>query len=375
MNKKPLVTFIFGTRPEAIKLAPVILKFQNSSEINTRVVLSGQHKEMVDQVMEMFNLKPDKDLNIMQHRQTLSDITSKTLSGLKLEFEKYKPELVLVQGDTTTAFASTLAAFYNQINVGHIEAGLRTYDFYNPFPEEINRRLISQLATFHFAPTELAKNNLLSSNLEGSIYQTGNTVIDALTIVSNNLETINISNIDWINNKVILTTIHRRENWGKNLENICFGIKKTIEIHENVIFIIPMHRNKIVRDSLRKNLSDLKQVFLIEPLDYKSLLSVIKQCYCILSDSGGIQEEAPSFKKPILILRETTERQEIIDSGKGYLVGTNSDNIYKYVNKLIIDKDFYNSMTEGENPFGDGTASGQIFDICLKNLSKNRLIY
>ena len=368
MNKKPLVSFIFGTRPEAIKLAPVILKFKNSSEINTRVVLSGQHKEMVDQVMEMFSLKPDKDLNIMQHGQTLSEITSKTLSGLKLEFDKYKPDLVLVQGDTTTAFASTLAAFYNKINVGHIEAGLRTFDFYNPFPEEINRRLISQLATFHFAPTELAKNNLLLSNLEGSIYQTGNTVIDALNIVSNNLEKINISNIDWINNKVILTTIHRRENWGENLEHICLGIKKIIQIHDDVIFIIPMHRNKIVRDSLQKNLSNLKQVILIEPLDYKSILSVINQCYCILSDSGGIQEEVASFKKPILILRETTERQEIIDSGKGYLVGSNSDNIYKYVNKLIIDKDFYNSMTEGDNPFGDGTASSKILDICLQKL-------
>ena len=370
MNKKLLVTFVFGTRPEAIKLAPVILKFQESSDIKTRLILSGQHKEMVYQVLEIFSLKPDKDLDIMSHGQSLSDITSKTLDGLNLEFKEHRPDLVLVQGDTTTAFASCLAAFYNKIQIGHIEAGLRTFNRYNPFPEEINRRIISQLATLHFAPTDLAKKNLLSSNLQGSIYKTGNTVIDSLNFISSDLEILKIANVDWIKNKVILSTIHRRENWGERLENICSGIKKIIEVHKDVVFIIPMHKNKIIRDSLKNNLNDLEQVILTEPLDYKSILSVIKQCFCILSDSGGIQEEAPSFRKPILILRETTERQEIIDSGKGCLVGTNSKSIYDVVNKLIIDKYFYNSMTKGENPFGDGTASSKILEICLEKLGK-----
>ena len=368
MKNKPLITFIFGTRPEAIKLAPVIIAFEKCSKIKKRVVLSGQHKEMVSQVLEMFNISPDIDLDIMKHNQSLTEITSKTLKGLEEEFKNFPPNIVLVQGDTTTSFAASLAAFYMKIPIGHIEAGLRTNNFFDPYPEELNRRLISQLASFHFAPTLMAEQNLNSSNLLGPIYVTGNTVIDAIKIVEKDLPRIEIPDINWDIKKIILTTIHRRENWGSRLESICQGIKKVIDEHEDVIFLLPMHKNKIVRDPLKKFLGDLPQVFLLEPFDYKSLLSIIKNCFFIMSDSGGIQEEVPSFKKPILILRETTERQEIIDSGKGILVGTNPDNIFKFASKLLTDKNFYESMTTGTNPFGDGNSSERILQICLKNL-------
>ena len=371
MISKPLITFVFGTRPEAIKLAPVILTFISCPKIKIRVVLSGQHREMVSQVLDMFEIKPDKDLNIMKHSQSLTDITSKTLVGLEQEFNQFKPDLVLVQGDTTSAFAAAIASFYAKVPVGHIEAGLRTDDIFNPFPEEINRRLISQLASINFAPTLMSAKNLAASKLIGDIHITGNTVIDALQIISKDLPTINIPNLDWENNKVILTTIHRRENWGANLDSICDGLIKVIKEFDNVIFVIPMHKNKLVREPLKRYLGDLSRVFLLEPFDYKTLLGFMKNCFCILSDSGGIQEEAPSFKKPILILRETTERKEIIDTGKGILIGTDSENILKFVSKLLIDNEFYKSMVVGENPFGDGKSSKRILNICLEKLGIN----
>ena len=323
---------------------------------------------MVSQVLEIFEIIPDKDLQIMKHDQSLTSITSNTLAGLEVEFREFKPDLVLVQGDTTSAFAASIAAFYIKIPVCHIEAGLRTDDFLNPFPEEINRRLISQLATINFAPTSLTKKNLELSNVMGDIHITGNTVLDALKVFSKDLPLINIPNLDWNNNKVILTTIHRRENWGLNLESICDGLKRVVKKNKNVCLILPMHKNKLVREPLKKYLGDLSQVYLLEPLDYKSLLSVMKNCFCIVSDSGGIQEEAPSFKKPILILREKTERNEIIESGKGILIGTNADNIFNFVEKLLNDKDFYKSMTVGKNPFGDGESSNRILNICLQSL-------
>jgi UDP-N-acetylglucosamine 2-epimerase (non-hydrolysing) len=316
MNKqKQQIKIILGTRPEAIKLAPVIGVFQSASAFDVQVILTGQHREMVAQVMQLFDLKADRDLEIMQPGQSLTDITERSLRGLEKLFKENKPDFVIVQGDTTTAFAATLAAFYQQIPVGHVEAGLRTDDLYNPFPEEANRRLISQLCQLHFAPTTLAVENLQRSGVVGAIHHTGNTVIDALLTVAKRQPACDIAGLEWDKYRVILATVHRRENWGEPLYDIAQGFLQILKMFPDTAILLPLHRNPTVREPLQQLLGNHPRVFLTEPLDYAELVGAIARSHLLLTDSGGLQEEAPSLGKPVLVLRETTERPEAVTAG------------------------------------------------------------
>ncbi|WP_309739128.1 non-hydrolyzing UDP-N-acetylglucosamine 2-epimerase [Chamaesiphon sp. OTE_20_metabat_361] len=354
------ICFTLGTRPEAIKLAPVIRTFQASSKFDTQVILTGQHREMVAQVMDIFGLKADRDLDIMQHQQTLTDITQRSLQGLERLFREIEPQLVIVQGDTTTAFAAALAAFYQQIPIGHVEAGLRTDNIYNPFPEEANRRLVSQITQLHFAPTSLAVANLHKSDVTGKIYQTGNTVIDALLTVAKSQPPCDIPGLDWSKYRVILSTVHRRENWGEPLQSIGAAMLQILEKFPDTALLLPLHRNPTVREPLTEMLGGHPRVFLTEPLDYSQLVGAIQRSYLLLSDSGGIQEEAPSLGKPVLVLRDTTERPEAITGGTAKLVGTDVSRITAAASELLSDPQAYQAMATAINPFGDGTASAQI---------------
>jgi UDP-N-acetylglucosamine 2-epimerase (non-hydrolysing) len=321
------ISLILGTRPEAIKLAPVIQCLQQDSAFKTQVILTGQHREMVDTVMELFNLKVDKNLEIMQPQQTLTDITCRSLTGLQDLFQQHSPQMVLVQGDTTTAFAAALAAFYHQIPVGHVEAGLRTNNLYNPYPEEANRRLISQLCQLHFAPTSQAVENLKKSGVVGEIYHTGNTVIDALLSVAKTQPQLNIPTLNLQQYRLILATVHRRENWGEPLTDIAQSFLQILDKFSDTALLLPLHRNPTVREPLKAILGNHPRVFLTEPLDYAELVAAINYCYLLLTDSGGLQEEAPSLGKPVLVLRETTERPEAVTAGTAKLVGTETANI------------------------------------------------
>jgi UDP-N-acetylglucosamine 2-epimerase (non-hydrolysing) len=354
------VCFTLGTRPEAIKLAPVIRTFQSSPKFTTQVILTGQHREMVAQVMEIFGLRADRDLDIMQHQQTLTDITQRSLQGLEKLFTEVSPQLVIVQGDTTTAFAAALAAFYQQIPIGHVEAGLRTDNLYNPFPEEANRRLVSQIAQLHFAPTSLAVENLHKSGVTGEIHQTGNTVIDALLTVAKSQPACDIPGLDWSKYRVILSTVHRRENWGEPLQHIADAMLQILAKFPDTALLLPLHRNPTVREPLTQILGDHPRVFLTEPLDYSQLVGAIQRSYLLLSDSGGIQEEAPSLGKPVLVLRDTTERPEAVTGGTAKLVGTDSAKIVTAASELLSSPQAYETMATAINPFGDGTAATQI---------------
>lgn len=364
MSLKPLVSIVLGTRPEAIKLAPVIQAFKASENINTRVIFTGQHKEMVEQVMKLFDFKSNNNLDLMKHSQSLTHITCEVLKGLQKEFEKFNPNLVLVQGDTTTAFAATLSAFYANIPVGHIEAGLRTDVLNDPFPEEGNRRLISQIATLHFAPTINSKNNLIQSGVKGIIEITGNTVIDALLSISEKAPKSSMISKIGKNKEVIFVSIHRRENWGKRLENIIEGLKLILKKHDNVIIFMTVHPNPIVKNPITKSLSNNSRVILSDPLDYLELIKIIKGCRLILTDSGGLQEEAPSLGKPVLLMRETTERPEAISSGTAKLIGTDPNKILNETSKLLSNKNAYEKISKANNPFGDGKASQYILKHC-----------
>ncbi len=357
------INIILGTRPEAIKLAPVIQKFKSSPDFATQVILTGQHREMVDQVMQLFELSADQDLAIMQRNQTLTDITCWSLRGLEDLFQRLQPRLVLVQGDTTTAFAATLAAFYQKIPVGHVEAGLRTDDIYNPYPEEANRRLISQLAQLHFAPTSLAVEHLQHSGVLGEIHQTGNTVIDALLAVAERKPGCSVPGLDWNDYRVILSTVHRRENWGQPLQNIAQGFLQILDKFPDTALLLPLHRNPTVREPLRAILGEHPRVFLTEPLDYTDLVGAIQRCYLLLTDSGGLQEEAPSLGKPVLVLRETTERPEAVMAGTAKLVGTDPNRILTIAAELLSNPQAYQEMANAVNPFGDGYASDRILQI------------
>ena len=357
------ICIVLGTRPEAIKLAPVIQQFQRSPAFKTQVILTGQHREMVEQVMKLFDLKADKDLKIMQPKQTLSDITCRSLQGLEDIFQQITPQLVLVQGDTTTAFAATLAAFYQKIPVGHVEAGLRTNDLFNPYPEEANRRLISQLAQLHFAPTLLAVENLHRSGVTGEIHHTGNTVIDALLTVSKSQPECNIAGLEWGKYRTLLATVHRRENWGEPLKNIAKGFLQILEKFPDTALLLPLHRNPTVQEPIKAILGDHPRVFLTEPLDYAQLIGAIQRCKLLLTDSGGLQEEAPSLGKPVLVLRETTERPEAIEAGTAKLVGTNPKQIVSVATMLLSDSAAYQAMATAINPFGDGHAAERILQI------------
>jgi UDP-N-acetylglucosamine 2-epimerase (non-hydrolysing) len=357
------IGIIVGTRPEAIKMAPVIQAFRSTPEFETQVILTGQHREMVDQVMDLFGLAADHDLAIMQPKQTLTDITSRSLAGLEALFQQLQLQLVLVQGDTTTAFAAALAAFYQQIPVGHVEAGLRTDNLYNPYPEEANRRLISQLTLLHFAPTSLAMAHLQQSRVPGELHQTGNTVIDALLKVADRQPLCEIPGLDWSQYRVILSTVHRRENWGEPLMGIAEGFLRILDKFPDTALLLPLHRNPTVREPLKATLGNHPRVFLTEPLDYAELVGAIQRCELVLSDSGGLQEEAPSLGKPVLVLRETTERPEAVTAGTAKLVGTDPDRIAAVATNLLSDRAAYDAMAKAINPFGDGQASDRIVRI------------
>ncbi|AFZ46456.1 UDP-N-Acetylglucosamine 2-epimerase [Cyanobacterium stanieri PCC 7202] len=366
MSAQKTICITLGTRPEAIKLAPVIQTFQNSLEFDTKVILTGQHREMVAQVMDIFGLTADEDLDIMQPNQTLSDITCRSLQGLEKIFQKIEPQLVIAQGDTTTAFAAALASFYQQIPVGHVEAGLRTNNIYNPFPEEANRRLISQITQLHFAPTTLAVENLKNSGVTGEIHHTGNTVIDALLSVADKNPPCDVEGLNWGQYRVLLMTVHRRENWGEPLQDIIKGMQLILDQFPDVAILLPLHRNPTVRNPIKKAFDNHERVFLTEPLDYQELVGAIKRSFFLLTDSGGLQEEAPSLGKPILVLRETTERPEAVTAGTAKLIGTNAEIIFKSAQELLTDKSSYDEMAGAINPFGDGKACDRILKI-VKN--------
>ena len=369
MARQPRVTIVLGTRPEAIKLAPVIQEFRACKSLETRVVLTGQHREMVSQVMDLFGLSADLDLNLMTPRQTLTHVTCAALQGLRDDFQAFPPNLVLVQGDTTTAFAAALSAFYEQIPVGHVEAGLRTDNLLDPFPEEANRRLISQIAHLHFAPTKQSEANLQASGVVGRVLLTGNTVIDALLRMSERAPTLSDLSIDWDAQRVILATVHRRENWGERLKNIADGMLRVLDSHPDTVLLLPLHRNPTVREPLQELLGDHPRVVLTEPLDYDRLVAAMKGCTLLLTDSGGLQEEAPALGKPVLVLRETTERPEAVEAGTARLVGTDPTTIHREASLLLENSEAYNAMAKAVNPFGDGQASGRILEAALELLA------
>jgi len=361
--------FVFGTRPEAIKMAPLIKAFSNDPDEEVIVCVTGQHREMLDQVLDFFDISPDFDLNLMAKNQTLYDITSKALLGLRPILEEVKPHNIFVQGDTTTAFIGALAGFYEKINVSHIEAGLRSGNLYSPFPEEGNRKLAGHLATHHFAPTSRAVANLKKEGIINHVYQVGNTVIDALLlgldIIKKKGETPYqeyFSGID-LNKRIILITGHRRESFGEPFENMCKAIKKIATSYPDVELVYPVHLNPNVRNTVNKILQGQNNVHLIEPLSYPYLIWLMNKSYFVLTDSGGIQEEAPSLGKPVLVMRDVTERQEGVEAGTAKLVGTNYDIIVEESKKLLEDTNYYNSMANAVNPYGDGTTSEQILRI------------
>lgn len=359
--KKLKVMTVFGTRPEAIKMAPLVLELQKNPHTESIVCLTAQHRQMLDMVMDMFNIKADYDLNIMRERQTLSGITTLALNGLSEVMAEAKPDVVLVHGDTTTTFAGALAAFYNKVKVGHVEAGLRTYDKYSPFPEEMNRQLTGKIADIHFSPTIANKNNLLKEDIkEDNIYITGNTVIDAIKYtVSEDYEFKNeeIKKADFENKRVILVTAHRRENLGEPLENICRAIRKLTDEFADVEIIYPVHLNPAVRETVFSILGDHDRIHLIDPVDVNDLHNLMKRCYMVMTDSGGLQEEAPALGKPVLVLRTETERPEAIAAGTAKLAGCDEKVIFDMAKTLLSDKSAYDEMAHAANPYGDGTAS------------------
>ena len=364
--KKIKVMSIFGTRPEAIKMAPLVKELESRKEIESIVCVTAQHREMLDQVLETFDIKPNYDLDIMKQGQTLSDITSRVLTGLEIIIKEVRPDIVLVHGDTTTTFAGALAAFYNQVAIGHVEAGLRTYDKYSPFPEEMNRQMVDCMTDMYFAPTKLSKDNLLKQNIdENKIYITGNTAIDAMSkTVDKNYKH---KELEWIKDdeRMILLTAHRRENLGEPMRNIFRAIKRITDEFEDVKVIYPIHKNPKVREIAKEIFGNTNKIKLIEPLEVFDFHNFQNKSYMIMTDSGGIQEEAPSLGKPVLVLRDTTERPEGIDAGTLKLVGTNEETIYKEAKRLLTNKEEYNKMSHASNPYGDGTASKKIVDAII----------
>jgi UDP-N-acetylglucosamine 2-epimerase (non-hydrolysing) len=366
MDKKR-IALVFGTRPEAIKMAPVAYALKNVELFELQIVLTAQHRELLDQVMEIFKLKADYDLNIMQEKQTLTQITVRVLEGLERIWQKDTPDMVLVHGDTTTTFAASLAAFYKKIPIGHVEAGLRTYDKYQPYPEEMNRHLTGVLSDLHFTPTRRAKENLLKENVPSdNVFVTGNTVIDALLFVYNTLDKFEINlPVEIPKGKYILVTSHRRENWGKPLENIALALKEILDEFEDLYIVYPVHPNPIIRDTVNSILGNEKRAILISPVDYVTMVYLIANCKLVLTDSGGLQEEAPSLGKPVLVLRGVTERPEAVEAGTVKIIGTDRQRIVEEVRKLLLDKDEYNKMAKALNPYGDGKASERIRDILI----------
>lgn len=366
------VMSIFGTRPEAIKMAPLVKELEKREEIESIVCVTAQHREMLDMVLETFKIKPDYDLNIMKQGQTLGDVTTRALTGLEEVIKETKPDIVLVHGDTTTTFAGALAAFYNQVDIGHVEAGLRTDDKYSPFPEEMNRQMVDCMTDMYFAPTTLSKENLLKENIdEAKIYITGNTAIDAMSTTVD--ENYNHKELEWIkdNERLILLTAHRRENLGEPMRNIFKAVKRLIDEFDDIKVIYPIHMNPKVREVAKEVLEDCDRVKMIEPLEVFDFHNFQNKSYLIMSDSGGIQEEAPSLGKPVLVLRDTTERPEGIKAGTLKLVGTDEEKIYQEAKTLLTNKEEYERMSKASNPYGDGHASERIVDAII-NRYKNK---
>lgn len=380
------IMLVFGTRPEAIKMAPLVKEFQKHPEqFETIVCVTGQHREMLDQVLHLFDITPDFDLNIMKQGQDLYDVTARVLIGMRDVLKEAQPDVVLVHGDTTTSTASALAAFYQQIPVGHVEAGLRTHNIYSPWPEEMNRLITSRIATYNFSPTPLSKQNLLSEGVpEDKIVVTGNTVIDALYVVVNKInsdtqmnsqlqEILKVAGYDIVrlngNRRLVLITGHRRENFGDGFINMCSAIKKLTEKYPEVDFVYPMHLNPNVRKPIREVFGEenaIPNMFFIEPLEYLPFVFLMEKSDVVLTDSGGIQEEAPGLGKPVLVMRDTTERPEALDAGTVKLVGTNYDKIVNEVSALLDDGSYYNTMSKAVNPYGDGLACNRIISMLIK---------
>lgn len=372
MSRKIKVMVIFGTRPETIKMAPLILEMKKREEIETIVCVTAQHRQMLDQVLDAFNIVPDYDLDIMKANQTLTDITGRVLMGLDSVIKEVKPDLVLVHGDTTTTFSGALAAYYNQVAIGHVEAGLRTYDKYSPFPEEANRQFVGVISDMNFAPTEKSKQNLLNENKpEHSIYVTGNTAIDALKTTVK--EGYHHEVLDWAKgSRLIVLTAHRRENLGEPMRNMFKAINRIVEKYEDVKVVYPVHLNPKVQEVADEVLSDNDRVRLVAPMEVVDFHNILANSYLILTDSGGIQEEAPSLSVPVIVLRDTTERPEGIDAGTLKLAGTNEETIYRLIDELLSDEKEYQRMAGAKNPYGDGRASVIIADAVIARF-KDRL--
>lgn len=357
------VMVVFGTRPEAIKMCPLVKELKTRKTINTIVCVTGQHREMLDQVLTAFNVNPDYDLSIMKDKQTLFDVTVNVLEKMKVVLTEAKPDIVLVHGDTTTTFATSLACFYLQIPVGHVEAGLRTYNIDSPFPEEFNRQAVGVVAKYHFAPTETSKENLLrEGKVPSTVYVTGNTAIDALKTTVKDF--YNHEHLEWVGeSRLIMITAHRRENIGEPMRNMFRAIKRIIDENPDIKAIYPIHMNPVVREAAQEVLGDTDRIRIIEPLEVFDFHNFLSRSYIILTDSGGIQEEAPSLGKPVLVMRDTTERPEGISAGTLKLVGTREDVIYSTFKKLLDDKQEYDKMSKASNPYGDGFASKRISDL------------
>ena len=367
--KKIKVMAVFGTRPEAIKMCPLVLEMRKYENIIPIVCVTAQHREMLDQVLEIFDVRPDYDLDIMKTRQSLAGITTRVLEGMEQVFQKERPDIVLVHGDTSTSFVAALAAFYEQIKVGHVEAGLRTYDIYSPFPEEMNRQLTGRIANLNFSPTRRNFDNLIKENVSAdTIYITGNTVIDALkTTVRPDYEfkDENLKTIDFENRRVIMVTAHRRENLGKPLENICNAIKDIVTQYPDTEVVYPVHLNPAVRETVWSILGDTERVHLIDPIDVEELHNAVARSFMVMTDSGGIQEEAPALAKPVLVLRRETERPEAADAGTVKIAGVDREEITKLAKELLDNEEEYNKMAHAANPYGDGNASERICSALL----------
>lgn len=376
--KKIKVLSVFGTRPEAIKMAPLVKLLEKDDRFESIVCVTAQHREMLDSVLNIFEIKPQYDLNIMAHGQTIVEISNKVLKGVDEVIKKCNPNIVLVHGDTSTTLNGALAAFYNKVAIGHVEAGLRSYDIYSPFPEEANRKLTGVITNLHFAPTKTNKNNLLSEGVKAEcIFKTGNTVIDALLdVVEKNyiFEDEKLNNIDFENKKVILLTTHRRENWGTPMENIFESMVTLVTENEDVEIIFPMHKNPSIRELAKKYFGEYSdKIHLIEPLEYVEFTNLMSKVYLIMTDSGGIQEEAPALGKPVMVLRTETERPEAVEAGTVKLVGIESNKIINIANELIKNSEIYNGMAQATNPYGDGKASERILEVLFSKFSEGEL--
>ena len=361
--KKYKIMSVFGTRPEAIKMAPLVKALARCPDLESICCLTGQHREMLDSVMEIFNLRGDFDLNIMEQRQTLSTITTKTLLGMEQVMEQCRPDMILVHGDTSTTFAGALAAFYHQVPVGHVEAGLRTYDKYSPFPEEMNRTLVGDIADLHFSPTKANAENLRREGIRGEIFVTGNTAIDAMGYTvkeGRRFQTELLNDLDFEHHRIIAVTCHRRENYGRPMEEILSAIAEVVRTHEDVEVVYPVHLSPVVRECARRYLGGKDRIHLIDPVDVEEMHNLLARCYMVMTDSGGLQEEAPALGKPVLVMRRETERPEAIAAGTAKLAGVTYDGVLAEANRLLDDPAAYQAMAKAVNPYGDGHACERI---------------